>query len=78
MIFLTWGVDCVRIWCHMYIMTRQRKRIIATLDPELIAWLDTWRDRQPVRTSRSACLDEAIRAFREREERHVSEPTQRD
>lgn len=42
---------------------RNRIPINATLDPDLVKELDEWIAGQPIRTSRAAVIEAAIRAY---------------
>lgn len=44
-------------------MSRIRRPVNITLDPEVIAALDAWIEQQPIRTGRSAVIETAIQEF---------------
>lgn len=50
-------------------MTRIRRPVNITLDPEIIEALDSWIERQQFRLGRSAVIEVAIREFLERAQR---------
>jgi hypothetical protein len=48
--------------------TRKRKIVNATLDPELVDWLHTWRQSQVAVIPIGRAIDAAILALREKDE----------
>jgi len=44
-------------------MSRIRRPVNITLDPEVIAALDAWIEQQPIRAGRSAVIETAIQEF---------------
>ena len=57
--------------CHSMDMTRIRKPINVTLDPDLVEALDALLARQPYKVSRAAFIEAAVR--RELEEAQAKE-----
>lgn len=45
---------------------RLRKPINITIDPDVMAALDAWIEQQPIKLSRSACIETAIAEFMEK------------
>ena len=64
--------------CSLMRMSRIRKPVNVTIDPELADWLNTWRKSQAAEVPFGRALDACIRAFREALEAQEAEGKPKD
>lgn len=49
--------------CHCMLMARRKRMVSFALDPELIAQLEAWLEKQELPTTKTAVIEAALREF---------------